>query len=103
MKEKFTKEFEKKIGRLADKINGMDADQIQEYLDGALDVELRTNVRKEYRSVKAWVALRGPNICIDTDSGTVEGYWAGYKAARAISAEAVGLIDEYYVDKFCCL
>jgi hypothetical protein len=46
-----------------------------DYLQDALDIEYIVNSRGEYLGARVLVAFGGPNIWVNTRTGTVEGAW----------------------------
>lgn len=46
-----------------------------DYLQDALDIEYIVNIRGEYLGARVLVAFGGPNIWVNTRTGTVEGAW----------------------------
>ena len=46
-----------------------------EYLEDALDIQYIVNGNGEYIAARILVAFGGPNIWINTQTKTVEGYW----------------------------
>lgn len=60
------------------------------------DIEYRIGGAGEYRSVRILIACGGPNIYIDSASGTVELYWWTEHASYGLSADVIVDIDYIY-------
>ena len=52
-----------------------------DYFHNALDINYIIHADGSYKAVKILVAFGGPNIWVNTDSMTVEGYWWGDRAS----------------------
>ena len=63
-----------------------------DYLQDALDIEYIVNSKREYLGARVLVAFGGPNIWVNTRTGTVEGHWWG-DSATASFTDAIGLDD----------
>jgi hypothetical protein len=63
-----------------------------DYLESALDIEYVIGSDGEYRGGRVLVAFGGPNIWVDTQNGTVDGYWWGDTAHETFE-DALGLDD----------
>ena len=48
-----------------------------DYINDALDIQYIVNSAKEYLGAKILVSFGGPNIWINTQFNTVDGYWRG--------------------------
>lgn len=55
-----------------------------------------------YRGASLMVAFGGPNVCIDTNTGNVEGYWWGNRASVPIRREAVEAVDDWVLERLQC-
>ncbi|WP_397473777.1 hypothetical protein [Pusillimonas sp.] len=62
------------------------------YLGDVLDIEYVVNKNGEYLGARILVAYGGPNIWINTRTGTVEGYWWSDRAT-ATYKDSMGLDD----------
>ena len=71
---------------------------IYDYInDKVLSVEYRTFGKNDpITSVSLWVTFGGPNICIDTDSNDVIGYWGCEKAVYDLDDELCNKINEIF-------
>ena len=63
-----------------------------DYLQDALDIEYIVNSKREYLGARVLVAFGGPNIWVNTRTGTVEGHWWG-DSATASFTDSIGLDD----------
>lgn len=63
-----------------------------DYLQDALDIHWVLNNDRTYRGARVLVAFGGPNIWVDTETNTVEGYWWG-DYAKASFEDGIGLDD----------
>jgi len=71
-----------------------------DYLQDALDIEYIVNSKREYLGARVLVAFGGPNIWVNTRTGTVEGHWWG-DSATASFTDAIGL-DEALSELYNC-
>lgn len=63
------------------------------YLQDALDIQYIVGSDKQYLGARVLVAFGGPNIWINTHTGTVEGYWWSMNAFANFT-DGMGLDDE---------
>ena len=63
-----------------------------DYLQDALDIEYIVNGKGEYLGARVLVAFGGPNIWVNTRTGTVEGAWWA-DCAEASFTDNIGLDD----------
>lgn len=63
-----------------------------DYLQDALDIEYIVNSKGEYLGARVLVAFGGPNIWVNTRTGTVEGAWWADRASASFT-DTVGLDD----------
>lgn len=63
-----------------------------DYLQDALDIEYIVNSKGEYLGARVLVAYGGPNIWVNTRTGTVEGAWWSDKASASFQ-DNLGLDD----------
>lgn len=63
-----------------------------DYLSDALDIEYIVNGKGEYLGARVLVAFGGPNIWINTRTGTVEGAWWSDRAEASFK-DNLGLDD----------
>lgn len=82
-----------------------DAEQASffDYFEGGLyDIEYRIGSDREYRSARAMVACGGPNIYIDTKTGTVDLHWWANSASYPIAEDACRELDEFFEELYMC-
>ena len=63
-----------------------------DYLQDALDIEYIVNGKGEYLGARVLVAFGGPNIWVNTRTGTVEGAWWADRAEASFT-DNIGLDD----------
>ena len=73
-----------------------------DYFDDVFDIEYRINGSGEYRSVSLMIGCGGPNIYVDTGTGSVNLYWWSDRASYDLSREALAQIDEMAEDCYNC-
>ena len=64
--------------------------------DNVLDFEYIANSRKEYRSVRLWVTLGGPNVWIDTANATVNLAWGQERVEYPLPCGVRDALDDIY-------
>jgi hypothetical protein len=62
-----------------------------DYLSDALDIQYIVNGDKEYIAARILVAFGGPNIWINTQTKTVEGFWWGESAFATYRADTMDI------------
>lgn len=71
-----------------------------DYMSDVLDFEYTINSRKEYKSVKIWVTLGGPNVWIDTADSYVRLAWGSdreeYPLDYDVCDEINSIFEEYF-------
>ena len=80
---------------LGDMVGGFD------YIKDALDITYIINSDMTYKGAEVLVGFGGPNIWIDTRSGTVEGAWWGTKASYPYFTDSIG-IDQCLEELYQC-
>lgn len=80
-----------------------DACSAWDYFNDFLDIDYITNHRKEYKACRVLVAYGGPNIYIDTYSGSVELYWWSDRASFPLRRDTMAAIDEWAEEYFNCM
>lgn len=75
---------------------------LYKYFDDVLDFEYTVDSRKNYRSVKIWVTLGGPNIWIDTANTAVCGAWGTSRESFPLSASLCAEIDSIFEEYYNC-
>jgi len=71
-----------------------------DYLQDALDIEYIVNGKGEYLGARILVAFGGPNIWVNTRTGTVEGAWWADRAEASFK-DNIGL-DDALSDLWAC-
>ena len=68
-----------------------------EYMNDVYDIEWITHQNHSYKAARLLVAGGGPNIWVNLQTNTVDGYWASDKFSWGFQ-DAIGL-DEYLQEK----
>ena len=69
---------------------------IFDYMEDILDMEYTiSSDRETVLSVKIWVTLGGPNVCIDTKEKAVCLYWGSDREQYLLSYDVCDTIDEW--------
>lgn len=73
---------------------------LYEYFDDVLDFEYTCTSSKEFKSVKIWITLGGPNVWIDTSDSYVRLAWGSdreeYPLSYDVSDEINAIFEEYF-------
>ena len=67
--------------------------QLESFIDGVYDIEWITHQDHSYKAARLLVAGGGPNIWVNLQTNTVDGYWASDKFSWSFQ-DNIGL-DEY--------
>ena len=67
--------------------------QLESFIDGVYDIEWITHQDHSYKAARLLVAGGGPNIWVNLQTCTVDGYWASDKFSWSFQ-DNIGL-DEY--------
>lgn len=100
------KEIKNHVKSIADKLTSPNWDELNEsrdienegefsafdYLQDALDIEYIVTSKGEFLGARVLVAFGGPNIWVNTRTGTVEGHWWS-DSAYATFEDNLGLED----------
>jgi len=70
--------------------------QLESFIDGVYDIEWITHQDHSYKAARLLVAGNGPNIWVNLQTYTVDGYWASDKFSWSFQ-DNIGL-DEYLQD-----
>ena len=70
---------------------------VSEFMDHVYNIEWITNQDHIYKAARLLVAGGGPNIWVNLQTNTVDGYWASDKFSWGFQ-DAIGL-DEYLQEK----
>lgn len=79
-----------------------EATSLYDYFNDILDYEFTINADKSYKSVKIWVALGGPNICIDTTYNEIRGFWGSDRESAWLPSEIAEEIDSIFEAIYNC-
>jgi hypothetical protein len=71
-----------------------------EWMEGVYDIEWITYQDKRYKAARLLVAGGGPNIWVNLQDMTVDGYWGGDKCSRGF-VDNIGL-DDYLEELHAC-
>jgi hypothetical protein len=76
--------------------NGEDYNLWDYIAENVLEVEYTASGRKEYKSVKLWVTLGGPNVWVDTADSLVHLAWGSDRCEYPIPADVCDALDDIY-------
>ena len=79
---------------------GGDYEELAEYLEDVLDVEIKIDVNFRYRGVVLQLAFGGPNIYFNSKSGDVIGLWGCNQFTWRVKSFACDAVDDYYEDYY---
>ena len=74
--------------------------QLEAFMEGVYDIEWITFNDNSYKAARLLVAGGGPNIWVNLQTGTVDGYWWG-DTCKVSFADNLGL-DEYMEELHSC-
>ena len=66
---------------------------VHDFMEGVYDIEWITHQDKSYKAARLLVAGGGPNIWVNLQTGTVDGYWASDRCSH-------GFIDNMNLDEY---
>ena len=66
--------------------------QLESFMDGVYNIEWITHQDHSYKAARLLVAGGGPNIWVNLQTNTVDGYWASDKFSWSFQ-DAIGLDD----------
>lgn len=75
---------------------------LYDYFADVLDFEYTITSRKEYKSVKVWVTLGGPNVWIDTNDDAVHLAWGTDREEYPLDYDVSNEIDSIFEEYFNC-
>ena len=78
------------------------ATSLYDYFNDVLDFEYTINRDKTSKAVKIWVALGGPNICIDTNYNEIRGFWGSDRESAWLPSEIAEEIDNIFEELYNC-
>ena len=67
-----------------------------------LDFEYTITSRREYKSVKIWVTLGGPNVWIDTSDSYIRLAWGSDREEYPLDYDVAAEIDYIFEEYFNC-
>jgi len=90
---------------ISDKLKKEDRETIEvcpasDFMEGVYDIEWITHQDKSYKAARLMVAGGGPNIWVNLQTGTVDGYW-GFNKVTWGFVDEIGL-DEYLEELYAC-
>lgn len=77
--------------------------ELYSYFEDVLDYEYIIGARHDFRGVKVWLTLGGPNIWLDTQTGYIEGRWGTANVAIPISDDICEEINCIFEDIYSCV
>lgn len=66
--------------------------------ENVLEIEYRIDGKREYKGVKLWVTLGGPNVWIDTYNSEVCLAWGMDRAEYLLDIDVSAALDEMYAE-----
>jgi hypothetical protein len=75
---------------------------LYDYFSDVLDFEYTITSNKEYKSVKIWVTLGGPNVWIDTNDSSVHLAWGSDREEYPLSFDVRDEIDYIFEEIYYC-
>ena len=81
--------------------DNQDGPSAMDYLEDILDIQYIISSDKQYLGARVLVAFGGPNIWINTQSKTVEGYWWSENCEISYFEDNLGL-DDYLEEIYNC-
>ena len=73
---------------------------LYDYFSDVLDFEYTIDSKKEYRSIKVWITLGGPNIWIDTADSYIRLAWGASREEYPLSYYVSDAIDEIFEEYY---
>ena len=74
--------------------------QLEAFMEGVYDIEWITHNDKSYKAARLLVAGGGPNIWVNLQTNTVDGYWGCDKVTWGF-VDNIGL-DDYLEEMYAC-
>lgn len=75
---------------------------VDAYFSDAYDIEIRSGIHGEYRSVRVMLAGGGPSVYYDSKTACVIGYWWSTQFDSSVSNYANSAIDQYFEEIWNC-
>jgi len=86
-------QLEQMVKSYAEDITGViEAKNMEAFMEGVYDIEWITHQDHSYKAARLLVAGGGPNIWVNLQTNTVDGYWASDKFSWSFQ-DAIGLDD----------
>jgi len=79
---------------------GKDSKTASAWMEDVYDIEWITHQDKSYKAARLMVAGGGPNIWVNLQTNTVDGYWGGDKCSWGF-VDNIGL-DDYLEELHAC-
>ena len=73
---------------------------VTEWMEGVYSIEWICHQDKSYKAARLLVAGGGPNIWVNLQTNTVDGYWGGDKVSHGF-VDNIGL-DDYMEELYAC-
>ena len=73
---------------------------LYDYMNDILDYEYTVDSKKEYKSVKIWVTLGGPNVWIDTSDSYIRLAWGSEREEYPLDYDICNEIDAIFEEYF---
>lgn len=67
---------------------------LYDFINDALDIEITCGLSGDYRGAKLYMAVGGPTIWVDTQTGFVEGRWAADSCSKWVDSDAIDELNE---------
>ena len=80
--------------------DGKDSKTASAWMEGVYSIEWICNQDKSYKAARLMVAGGGPNIWVNLQTNTVDGYWGGDKCSWGF-VDNIGL-DDYLEELYAC-
>lgn len=75
---------------------------LYDYFSDVLDFEYTVTSQREYKSVKIWVTLGGPNVWIDTSDSEIHLAWGTDRESFPLDWDARNEIDSIFEEYYNC-
>lgn len=73
---------------------------LKNYLEDALDLEIKIDGRFRYRSVTIQLAIGGPGLYFNSETSEMIGVWGSDRFIKKVDYEACNEVNDYYEDYF---
>lgn len=88
------KSYANDLNQMYDQVQNEELDFAEWLEENVLDIEITSNLRKDYISASLCLGYGGPNVYINTRNGYIEGYWGGDSAQYPLEKEVWDFIDD---------